>query len=287
VQVPAVEWQTREESHRQRVGPHAEAFVQRRARGEKHPVWDFLFTYYSFSPGKLTTWVPALSETAQWANISTSAGETISWEWPAIRDRDIRQAQWVAQLCQNVLSRPARFQCHGLHEWAMVYKLTREQVRHNGYTLRLSAEELAAFIDSQQICCSHYDAYRFFTPEASPLNTLKPELETRLDLEQGGCLHTNMDLYKWAYKLWPWIGSDIVADTFELALAGRAFDMRASPYDLASLGFDPIPIETAAGREEYRREQERLAALAVPVRERLQQACLDFLAAVPLASDRR
>jgi len=240
-------------------------------------VWDFLFTYYSFSPGKLTTWCPALSEAAQWQCAPSDNAETISYGWPAARERDIRQAQWVAQLCQNVLGRPARFQCHGLHEWAMVYKLSKEDLRHNVCPLRLSDTAMAAFIESQSICCSHYDAYRFFTPNARPLNTLKPELETRLEMEQGGCLHTNMDLYKWAYKLWPWIGSDIVADTFEVAIAGRHFDMRASPYDLAAFGFEPICIETPEGREQYRREQARLTALATPVRERLRQACLDFL----------
>ena len=94
------------------------------------------------------------------------------------------------------------------------------------------------------------------------MNTMQPSFESRLDMEQGGCLHANMDLYKWAYKLWPWIGSDLVADAFEVAIAGRAMDMRASPYDLAALGFEPIRIETEEGRAEYRAEQKRIAELA-------------------------
>ncbi|MEZ0277330.1 MAG: hypothetical protein ACAH88_20635, partial [Roseimicrobium sp.] len=120
--------------------------------------------------------------------------------------------------------------------------------------------------------CTHYDAFRFYTPEARPLNTFDPRFETRLDMEQGGCLHANMDLYKWAYKLWPWIGSDLVADAFEVALFGRAMDMRASPYDLEALGFPPIYIETEEGRAEYRRCQQELADRAEPVRRRLQAA---------------
>ncbi len=103
-------------------------------------------------------------------------------------------------------------------------------------------------------------------------------LETRLDTEQGGCLHANMDLYKWAGRLWPWIGSDLVADAFEVAVAGRELDMRASPYDLADLGFDPVKIETEAGREEYRRAQEQLAARAGPVRQNLRAAALRIAA---------
>jgi hypothetical protein len=45
--------------------------------------------------------------------------------------------------------------------------------------------------------------------------------------------------------------------------------MRASPYDLESMGFTPIRIETLEGRQEYVQEQRRIAELAVPVRSRL------------------
>ena len=60
-----------------------------------------------------------------------------------------------------------------------------------------------------------------------------------------------MDLYKWAYKLLPATPSELVADCFELAVAVRELDMRASPYDLAELGYPPVRIETPAGRAEY------------------------------------
>jgi hypothetical protein len=259
------------------VTEQAEAFVRRRASGEKHPVWDFLFTYYSFSPGKLMTWCPALAEQAP--HIPPAASESISWEWPVLPDRIRREAAWVAQLCENIVGRPARFACHGLHEWAMVYRQSAEQVRHSGYELRMEPEVLAAFVESQNICCTHYDAFRFYTPEARPMNTFNPRFETRLEMEQGGCLHANMDLYKWAYKLWPWIGSDLVADAFEIALFGRAMDMRASPYELEALGFPPIRIETEEGRAEYRSCQQELAAKAEPVRCRLQIAAAWLAAA--------
>lgn len=253
--------EARAAAHRRRVASWAEAFVQRRARGEKHPVWDFLFTYYSFSPAKLMKWVPAVFE-----------AEPGTWDGPPLTARDVSQAHWIAQLCANIAEKPARFQCHGLHEWAMVYKQSTEQVRHGGYQLRLAPETLAAFVESQSICCTHHDAYRFFTAEARPLNSVKPRLETRLELEQGGCLHANMDLYKWAYKLWPWIGSDLVGDAFLLAVRAREMDMRASPYDLADLGFAPITIETEEGRAEYRALQQDLAARSAPLRERLREA---------------
>lgn len=252
--------------------------MRRRAAREKHPVWDFLFTYYSFSPAKLTTWCPAMEEgMGPPSDGHAPAEETITWEWPMLTDRIRREAAWIARLCGNIVSRPPRFACHGLHEWAMVYKQSAEQVRHGGYELRMSPGELAAFVESQNICCTHYDAFRFYTPEARPMNTFNPRFETRLEMEQGGCLHANMDLYKWSYKLWPWIGSDLVADAFEVALFGRAMDMRASPYDLADLGFPPIRIETEAGRAEYRQCQQELAAKAEPVRKSLQRAIMKLL----------
>lgn len=280
------DWLAREAAHRQRVAAMADAFVDRRSRGQKHPVHDFLFTYYSFAPAKLKQWLPP-SDTA----IEVQAGDLAERPWltrpPYRQDGDrVSQdpaampaakrdlARWVASLCAGILERAPRFACFGLHEWAMVYRQSREQIRHQGYELRLAPEELARFVESQNLGCTHYDAYRFFTPEARPLNALQPTLETRLDLEQGACLHANMDLYKWATKLWPWIGSDLVGEAFALACAGRDLDMRASPYDLRHLGYEQVCIETAAGREQYQAEQRALAAQAEPLRERLRQAAL-------------
>jgi hypothetical protein len=268
---PTAAWAGRAAAHHARVAPQAEAFLARRARSEKHPVWDFLFTYYSFSPGKLMTWAPGLREISNY-KVQLTSGENAAWEHPPLTERIRREASWIAQLCSNMLQRPARFVCHGLHEWAMVYKQSAEQVRHSGYELRMTPGALAGFVQSQAVCCTHHDAFRFYTPEARPLNITQPSFETRLEMEQAGCLHANMDLYKWAYKLWPWVGSDLVADAFEVAIAGRAMDMRASPYDLASLGFEPIRIETEEGRAEYRAEQRRITEIAGPVREKLQAA---------------
>lgn len=274
VVISTTEWEARTQAHRQRVQMHAESFVQRRANGTKHPVWDFLFTYYSFSPNKLLTWLPGVQQTfARPAPEVDSTRHT----WPSLKKRDLDQARWVAALCRNIQQKSSRFTCHGLHEWAMVYKQTPEQVRHSGYQLRVPAEQITGLIESQPLNCSHYDAFRFFTPEAVPLNAFRPDLETRLENEQGGCLHANMDLYKWATKLWLWVGSDLVADAFELALTARSMDMRASPYDLADLDFAPIPIETEAGRQQYRQEQHELAARAQPVREKLRHACEHLL----------
>jgi hypothetical protein len=287
------DWTARAAAHAARVAPWADAFLQRRSRNAKHPVDDFLFTYYNFSPAKLKQWLPSFEERLE---VDEAVLETHPWlrnRWSVIRDGVLaldsglldeavrRAAIFITQLSANILARPARLRCFGLHEWAMVYQLTPEQVRHSGYQLRMSAEDLARFIESQTICCSHYDAFRFFTPEARPLNTVQPTLESRLDNEQGACLHANMDLYKWAYKLWPWCGSELIADAFLLSQEGRDLDMRASPYELASMGYPPLRIETEEGRAQYQREQQALAAKAVPVRERL-RAVAARIAAIPV-----
>ncbi|MCA1962713.1 MAG: hypothetical protein LDL31_02065 [Prosthecobacter sp.] len=290
-------WQARAKGHHARVAAMAQGFLDRRSRGTRHPVHDFLFTYYTFPPSKLMRWLPALGE-----RLVVEAQDLEKYPWLAVppmhpeaglcsllpaalpdKVRDL--ARWVHTLCQAVAQRPPRLRCYGLHEWAMVYRQPREQVRHQGYELRLSPEDLAAFVESQTVCCSHYDAFRFFTPEAKPLNLLQPVLETRLEMEQGGCLHTNMDLYKWSAKLWPWCGSDLVGECFALACEGRALDMRASPYDLRHLGYEPVKIETAEGRAQYEQEQRQLAEKAAIQRARLAQAAA--VLAVPSADHGR
>jgi hypothetical protein len=157
----------------------------------------------------------------------------------------------------------------------MVYKTT--EIRHTTQTLRLSPADIARVVDSLPVRCSHYDAFRFFTPEARPLNRLQPARKTSVDLEQPGCLHANMDLYKWSFKLAPWSSSDLIADTFELARDIREVDMRASPYDLQSHGYAPILIECPEGRAEYESLQRGFAERWRPLRQRLIDLCESLL----------
>lgn len=55
--------------------------------------------------------------------------------------------------------------------------------------------------------CTHFDAFRFFIPDAVPRNAGTPSRAFQHDWEQPGCLHTNMDLYKWCSKLVPTRGA--------------------------------------------------------------------------------
>ena len=161
----------------------------------------------------------------------------------------------------------------------MVYRLTEDQTRHAEWPLRLGAEGTDRVVESHRIACSHFDAYRFFTDDARPLNTLSPGRDDRPAYEQPACLHAGMDLYKHAFRLSPMICSDLVADCFELARDIRVLDMRAAPYDLADLGFEPVRIETPEGKQEYVAAQRDFADRGTPLRQRLVEECERLLGA--------
>ena len=150
------------------------------------------------------------------------------------------------------------------------------------WPLRLGAAGTDAVVESHALRCTHVDAYRFFTPAARPRNALTPTRERQVEVEQPGCLHATMDLYKWAMRLTPAVPSELVADCFGLALALRVLDMRASPYDLSGLGYEPIAVETTEGKAEYVAAQRRYAAVGQDLRARLVAVCDALLAEAPV-----
>jgi hypothetical protein len=304
------EWRARQRTHEERVRRWTDPHQARAERGERHPAHDFLFSYYSFRPAWLRRWHPGPDV----ALAGAAAREFL--RWPEYREiecgtgvspvmahgiaghgRDARATpcavaldittlpphrrdfvRWLRDLLAVMAERPAFYGCFGLHEWAMVYRQSADEVRHHGWPLRLAPAELARVVESSAICCSHFDAFRFFTPPARSLNKLQPTRADVPQLEQRGCLHANMDLYKWAFKLAPFTPAELVADCFELARDIREVDMRASPYDLRALGYPPIAIETADGRAEYEAGQRNFAARSGPLRERLITLCDRLLA---------
>ncbi|TQL69489.1 hypothetical protein FB381_3399 [Nocardioides albertanoniae] len=268
------DWTARAAAHRARLAPYVEPHLARRGARVKHPVNDFLFTYYSHRPAQLLRWHPGfgveLADAAEYEGIRGYRDGSVTDEFLAER-RVLLET--LLKLLRATASREGHFGCFGLHEWAMVYRLTPEQVRHADWPLRLGATGTDRVVESHRIACSHFDAYRFFTPPAEPLNTLSPRSDDRASFEQPGCLHGNMDLYKHAFRLSPLVSSDLIADCFELAWDIRTMDMQAAPYDLAELGLDPIRIETAAGKQEYAAAQRTFAERAAPLRARLIAEC--------------
>lgn len=277
------EWRARVASHEARVDALVAGHRERRQQGHKHPIEDFLFVYYSHSPAKLRRWHPGagvallVDETGRTPmtddrftrRITTSDGEADLLDveaFVAARDRTI---VFVSALLRATRERNPHLGCFGMHEWAMVYRLAPGQQRHEQLPLRLTQHETNAVVEAADIRCTHYDAYRFFTPDAVELNSERPTRETQVTLEQPACLHAGMDVYKWAYKLWPLAPSELVVDAFEVARAIRTLDMEASPYDVRDLGYGVVPVETPRGRAEYVRRQRVFAEQSQELRGRL------------------
>ncbi|MFE7747239.1 3-methyladenine DNA glycosylase, partial [Nocardia sp. NPDC057455] len=269
------------------VGP----YLERRAQGSPHPVIDFLFTYYGHKPAQLRRWHPGfgigLADAAEYAGArgyhradeSTTGGPDARSVYTAdpaylVKRRDT--LAFVANLLRATASRPAQLSCFGLHEWAMVYRT--DDIRHQKVPLRLGRAGTDAVVDSMSLRCTHFDAYRFFTPDAVGRNAEPLTRDDQLHREQPGCLHANMDLYKWGFKLVPLISSELLLDCFELARTARELDMRASPYDLSGFGYEPVRIETPAGRAEYVRAQSGLAERAAELRRTFLGLCDQLLA---------
>ena len=274
------EWTSYATGHQQRVDAVLAGHLERKRRREPHPVEDFLFTYYPTRPNQLRIWHPGpgirLLEASEYDGrrgyTYVDGAATLD---PAEVSRRADSIRWIRRLLAATLDRQPQFGCFGLHEWAMVYRTSA--VRHEKWPLRLGTAGTDQVVESHKIACSHFDAFRFFTSPARPLNVLQPTRESQPTLEQGGCLHANMDLYKWASKLMPFTPSALVLDCFELARDIRTLDMRASPYDLSGLGYPAVAIETPAGKAEYAAAQRTFAHRARPLREQLVALCDNLL----------
>ncbi|WP_123029255.1 3-methyladenine DNA glycosylase [Mycolicibacterium stellerae] len=286
------DWTTRERAHRSRVEEFLAPHRERAQIGEPHPVWDFLFRYYSLRPRQLHVWHPGFGvvlggpdSRAARAYLNRTgygphpAGVTVAFEH--LRSR-VDTVGFVANLLRATASRSPRMNCFGMHEWAMVYRAPA--VRHERVPLRLGKDATDAVVESIPLRCTHFDAFRFFTEPAAAMNAGTPSRAEQSGWEQPGCVHANMDLYKWCYKLGPLVESELLIGCLELAADARALDMRASPYDLTGYGFEPIAVETPAGRALYVREQQEVAARAAPLRTAIADRCDQLLAAALTAA---
>lgn len=268
------QWLECEREHQDRADALSRGWRARAGTGATHPVEDFLFTYYPNRPGLLRRWHPgsgvaiadaAAEERATWKWYRTD-GNDVSVDTPEFVEARGRSIRFIADLLERTAGRSANFGCFGLHEWAMVYR--QEEHRHEA-PLRLSQAETDSVVADANIGCSHFDAFRFFTPDARGLNRLDPTRDNQPQLEQPGCLHAGMDIYKWAVKLGPIIAGDLMLDTFDLATEIRDLDMRASPYDLREWGYEPVQIETPSGKAEYVRRQRGFTERGNALRSRL------------------
>ena len=309
----ADEWHARRDRHRRRVEDVIGPYLRDRRRGQKHPVLDFLFTYYSSRPAHIERYHPGYGvvllapssgrdDTApyealrgyQRMSVETGATQTstrpvedagdahgsptgvgVGADYLCRRHTALRETK---ALLAATASRPPRFGCFGLHEWAMVYRT--DAPRHD-LPLRLGAAGTDAVVESMPLRCTHFDAFRFFTDDARPRNEFALTTADRLTRDQPGCLHTTMDLYRTTMTLTPLLDSELTLRAFELVRDARELDMRASPYDLGDLGYSPVPVETPAGRATYIHEQTALAERGATLRAEIESR-IDTLLSVAM-----
>lgn len=276
------DWRARESAHHDAVDALTTEHLHRRQIGVKHPIIDFMFTYYRTSVGALRTWHPGVGihidiehgrrDIPRFYRRIAEGGErgrdAISVDLDAVRASKGKRWQRAASIIARTATRPPRLSCFGRHEWAMVYRLHPDEIRHEQVPLRVSPETIAEQVEAG-VHCTHFDAFRFFTEPAEPLNEFALDRGSQLEREQPACLHAGMDLYRWASELGPACPSDLLLDTFRAGLRARVVDMQASPYDLSEYGYEPIKIETAEGRAQYAAFQRRWAEETNELRERM------------------
>ncbi len=285
--MPAARWLPLLAAHEGRADSLTAAHRARRAARERHAIDDFLFDYYGTRPSVLRRWHPGVgialapgpdgpAPHRQWRWYATDADGVVGVDAAAFLADRADSVRFIHRLLSSIATRPAFTGCFGLHEWAMVY---RQRDHRHPLPLRLGQAGTDAVVEAHQIRCTHFDAFRFFTPDAVGLNRLQPTRASQVDLDQPGCLHAAMDCHKWATKLGPAVPGDLALDCFELARDIRLLDMQASPYDLSSYGQPAVAIETPEGKAEYVARQREFAQRAGQFRARLIEVCAVLLAA--------
>lgn len=277
------DWLQEKEVHEKRVDELLNDYLAARSRQEKNPVMDFLFEYYAFRPSAMRRWSPGIGIEITYneaQNLPEVSELKVEDEYAFIDpslfpEKRISSLKWMLMMLEKTQQRRPSFGCFGMHEWAMVYKT--DHPRHDQLPLRMEPDQLADFVESRPLVCTHFDAYRFFTKPAKPMNKFELSRDKFHETEQPGCIHSNMDLYKWAFKMYPWIPSSLILDAFQLAVEARYIDMQASPYDLKDHGLEPIKIETEAGRQVYKEKQEMIFEKGKPVRQQIIEKMRDLL----------
>lgn len=284
--IPEETWKAEKTAHEYRVDELLNDYLEARSHHKKNPVMDFLFEYYAFRPANLRKWSPGIGVNLTFSDFDSlpeiseiTTDGNMAFVNPALfPEKRISSLKWMLMMLENTQSRKPSFGCFGMHEWAMVYKT--DNPRHNQLPMRMEPDELAEFVESRPLLCTHFDAFRFFTKPAKPMNKYELSREKFHETEQPGCIHSNMDLYKWAFKMYPWIPSSLILEAFELAVEARYIDMQASPYDLQEQGLEPIKIETEEGRRIYRQKQEMIFNKGLPIRNQIINSMQNLLTIV-------
>lgn len=263
VLLPERLWRERERRHRETVDALTKDHLQRRRRGTPHPVVDFLFTYYRTSVGTVRRWHPGpgvILENAHndsrvhWRHYRPDSlgGRTgLIVDPDSVLSRGGPRLRRSRAVVASTAARPGATGCFGLHEWAMLYRTGDSGGRHGHVPLRVPHEKVDAVVRDSRLRCTHFDAFRFFTKPAAPLNELLLSRAGQASHEQPACLHAGMDIYAYTAALEAGAPGELLLDALRAAFSAREIDMRSSPYDLSEWGLTPIPVETPRGRAEF------------------------------------
>lgn len=263
VLLPERLWRERERQHHATVDALTTDHLARRQRGTPHPVIDFLFTYYRTSVGSVRRWHPGPGvilenahhdKRAEWRHYRRASlyGRTgLIVDADSVMSRGGARMRRAHNVVEATAARTGVTGCFGLHEWAMLYRTASDEVRHGQVPLRLTHEQIDEVVRGSRLRCTHFDAFRFFTPPAEPLNERRLAREDQAAHEQPGCLHAGMDVYAYTAALEAGAPGELLLDALAAAFSAREIDMRSSPYDLSQWGLNPIPVETPRGRAEF------------------------------------
>ena len=180
--LPLETWQAQATAHRSRAEEWTVPYRKRRASGKMHPIYDFLFIYYRNAPAQLEAWHPGLGVALELGDhphefnekFYTVQSGTLTLAPGKLTEGNRRRLSFALKLSKVIQARPPQFGCFGMHEWAMVYRGDDDgEIRHGEkLPLRVSQAKVNAFVESRPINCSHFDAFRFFTPSAQHFNRI-------------------------------------------------------------------------------------------------------------------
>ena len=300
------EWILRADAHRRRVRDLLGGIFYDREVHDKHPIYNFIFNYYRFRPHRtIERYSPGLdfglkNESDDDESLYLPSSKYLSMNdgcteidpVKSLNEKSVTRIRNLHTLLEIVQRRPPNFSCFGVHEFAMLYSGARHSYyQKNVLKLRMTQREIDSIVERAPITCTHFDATRHFPETIASRVKTSPSLRTKN--EQAGCVHTNLDLFKYALRLFPFASSELVADALELAIRARELDMRASPYDLSSVDvtelrydFDltPILIETESGRTKFKNLTMDLYRDSLPIRDRIIKVASSILQIASLSS---
>mmetsp|Transcript_17449 Transcript_17449/g.28174 ORF Transcript_17449/g.28174 Transcript_17449/m.28174 type:complete len:315 (+) Transcript_17449:174-1118(+) len=255
-----------------------------------NPIFNFLKLYYRIKGPKelrrLMRWSPGFGAQVHGVDPrgdkdliqlkwTQTEGDRVLFKVPEKGLKSLQQ--WEMVLRRTMENKPV-LNCFGMHEWAMVYASSESsKFQSEVMDFRVSQREINELVVSKGVNCTHFDAYRFFSPDAFDFSKhghlMKTcDRATGQQLENPACIHTAMDTFKVAYKFYPLINSELLLESLELSIDARRIDVRASPYDPSKFGLEPIKVETVDGRREYQIAQRNLLDRSQRLRGKLLKA---------------